>query len=343
MKIFLFTLIAIFFLACNNTTDASKLFDIQLEGQKKSFQKNEKAGVALKNKKEIPISKVEYFIDDKELAITDGKITFDIDKLGNKILIAKVYYNDTSVAITKKIKVLAEKAPDVYSYQIVNTYPHDKTSFTQGLEFKNDTLYEGTGRKGQSKLRKIDYKTGNVLQQIDLDNSVFGEGLTVLDDKVYQLTWQSGLGYIYNKSDLSKIETFSYGKSKEGWGLCNDGEKIYKSDGTEKIWILNPKNLTEIDFIETVTNKSIFNKANELEYVNGKIYANVWQKESMMIIDAVSGAIEGVVNFSGLKQKVEQHAQLDVLNGVAYHPSRKTFFVTGKNWNKLFEVNIVKK
>jgi len=343
MKIFLFTLIAIFFLACNNTTDASKLFDIQLEGQKKSFQKNEKAGVALKNKKEIPISKVEYFIDDKELAITDGKITFDIDKLGNKILIAKVYYNDTSVAITKKIKVLAEKAPDVYSYQIVNTFPHDKTSFTQGLEFKNDTLYEGTGRKGQSKLRKIDYKTGNVLQQIDLDNSVFGEGLTVLDDKVYQLTWQSGLGYIYNKSDLSKIETFSYGKSKEGWGLCNDGEKIYKSDGTEKIWILNPKNLTEIDFIETVTNKSIFNKANELEYVNGKIYANVWQKESMMIIDAVSGAIEGVVNFSGLKQKVEQHAQLDVLNGVAYHPSRKTFFVTGKNWNKLFEVNIVKK
>jgi len=322
---------------------ATYIAPLRPHSQKKSFQKNEKAGVALKNKKEIPISKVEYFIDDKELAITDGKITFDIDKLGNKILIAKVYYNDTSVAITKKIKVLAEKAPDVYSYQIVNTFPHDKTSFTQGLEFKNDTLYEGTGRKGQSKLRKIDYKTGNVLQQIDLDNSVFGEGLTVLDDKVYQLTWQSGLGYIYNKSDLSKIETFSYGKSKEGWGLCNDGEKIYKSDGTEKIWILNPKNLTEIDFIETVTNKSIFNKANELEYVNGKIYANVWQKESMMIIDAVSGAIEGVVNFSGLKQKVEQHAQLDVLNGVAYHPSRKTFFVTGKNWNKLFEVNIVKK
>ncbi len=343
MKIFLFTLMSIFFLACGNPTDSTKLFDIQLEGQKKSFQRNDKIGVAIKNKKNLDISKVEYFIDGKQLPITDGKITFDIEKLGSKVLIAKIDYKDTSVDITKKIKVLAEKSPDVYTYEVVNIFPHDKTSFTQGLEFKNDTLYEGTGRKGQSILRKIDYKTGKVLQQIDLDNSVFGEGLTVLHDKVYQLTWQSGLGYVYNKSDLSKIETFSYGKSKEGWGLCNDGKKIYKSDGTEKIWILNPENLTEVDFIETVTNKSIFNKANELEYVDGKIYANVWQKESMMIIDAASGAIEGVVNFGGLKEKVEQHSQLDVLNGVAYHPERKTFFVTGKNWDKLFEVNIIKK
>ena len=157
------------------------------------------------------------------------------------------------------------------------------------------------------------------------------------------MSWQSGLGYVYNKSNLSEIETFSYGKSKEGWGLCNDGEKIFKSDGTEKIWILNPKSLVEEDYIETVTNKSVFNKANELEYVDGKIYANVWQKESMMIIDATSGAIEGVVNLGGLKKQVTQHPKLDVLNGVAYHPTRKTFFVTGKNWDKLFEVRIIKK
>ncbi|WP_350292037.1 glutaminyl-peptide cyclotransferase [uncultured Croceitalea sp.] len=343
MKVFLFSISTLFFLACGNATDASKLFDIQLEGQKKSFHRNDKVGVAIKNKKDLNISKVEYFIDGQLLPSEDGKITFGIEKLGNKVLIAKIAYEDSSVDITKKIKVLAENSPEVYTYEIVNTFPHDKTSFTQGLEFNNDTLYEGTGRKGQSVLRKLDYKTGKVLQHIDLDSSVFGEGITVLNDNVYQLTWQSGLGYIYNKSDLSKTETFSYGKSKEGWGLCNDGQKIYKSDGTEKIWILNPKDLTEVDFIETVTNKSIFNKANELEYVDGKIYANVWQKESMMIIDAKSGAIEGVINFGGLKEKVEQHAKLDVLNGVAYHPKRKTFFVTGKNWDKLFEVNIIKK
>ena len=259
------------------------------------------------------------------------------------MLIAKINFDDTSVDITKKIKVLAEKSPEIYTYEILNTFPHDKTSFTQGLEFSNDTLYEGTGRKGESVLRKIEYTTGKVVQQINLDDSVFGEGITVLNDKVYQLSWQSGLGYVYNKSNLSEIETFSYGKSKEGWGLCNDGEKIFKSDGTEKIWILNPKSLVEEDYIETVTNKSVFNKANELEYVDGKIYANVWQKESMMIIDATSGAIEGVVNFGGLKKQVTQHPKLDVLNGVAYHPTRKTFFVTGKNWDKLFEVRIIKK
>jgi glutamine cyclotransferase len=274
---------------------------------------------------------------------TDGKLNFNVERLGNKVLIAKIDFEDTSVDITKKIKILAEKSPEIYTYKILNTFPHDKTSFTQGLEFKNDTLYEGTGHRGESVLRKLDFKTGKVLQQVNLDDSVFGEGLTVLNDKVFQLTWQSGIGYVYNKSDLSKIETFSYGKSKEGWGLCNDGEKLFKSDGTEKIWILNPENLAEADFIETVTNKSIFNKANELEYVDGKIYANVWQKESMMIIDAKSGAIEGVINFGGLKSKVEQHSKLDVLNGVAYHPGRKTFFVTGKNWDKLFEVNIIKK
>ena len=343
MKVFIFTIITIFFVACGDTTDASKLFDIQLVSQKKVFQKNDEIEIKINNKKDLSISKVEYFIDGKLLPITNGKIIFDMEKLGEKVLVAKIDYEDKSIDITKKIKLLAEKSPEIYTYEILNTFPHDKTSFTQGLEFSNDTLYEGTGRKGQSVLRKIDYKTGKVLEHIDLDDSIFGEGLTVLDDKVYQLTWQSGFGYVYNKSDLSKIKTFNYGKSKVGWGLCNDGENIYKSDGTEKIWILDPTDLTENDFIEIVTNKSIFNKANELEYVDGKIYANVWQKESMMIIDAKSGAIEGVVNFGGLKEKVEQHADLDVFNGVAYHPTRKTFFVTGKNWDKLFEVNIIKR
>ena len=343
MKVLLCVFVAVFFIACWDTKDPKTLFAIELENQKTQVKKNEQLSVSIKNEEKRNIKTVNYFIDGKELTLTDGKLNFNIEKLGNKVLIAKINFDDTSVDITKKIKVLAEKSPEIYTYEILNTFPHDKTSFTQGLEFSNDTLYEGTGRKGESVLRKIEYTTGKVVQQINLDDSVFGEGITVLNDKVYQLSWQSGLGYVYNKSNLSEIETFSYGKSKEGWGLCNDGEKIFKSDGTEKIWILNPKSLVEEDYIETVTNKSVFNKANELEYVDGKIYANVWQKESMMIIDATSGAIEGVVNFGGLKKQVTQHPKLDVLNGVAYHPTRKTFFVTGKNWDKLFEVRIIKK
>ncbi|MEL6918438.1 MAG: glutaminyl-peptide cyclotransferase [Bacteroidota bacterium] len=346
LKFLAFSSIAIFFMACGGgQTTASQLFDIQLEGNTKKFQQNQTLGISIKNKKEKNIDKVTYFIDGVALPVNDNKISLNIPKLGNKTLKAVIAYDGNEGEISKNIKVLASQAPQVYTYEILNEYPHDKKSFTQGLEFHKDTLYEGTGsgNEGKSYLRKIDYKTGKVLKQIDLEGSYFGEGITILNDKIYQLTWQSKTGFIYDLNTFKKLDNFTYGESKEGWGLCNDGKMLYKSDGTEKIWLLNPETLIEEDYIETVTNKSIFNKANELEYVDGKIYANVWQKESMMIIDATSGAIEGVINFGGLKAKVSQHEKLDVLNGVAYHPTRKTFFVTGKNWDKLFEVKIVKK
>ena len=155
------------------------------------------------------------------------------------------------------------------------------------------------------------------------------------------------MGFIYDLNTFKKLDNFQYGKSREGWGLTNDGEKIFKSDGTEKIWFLNPDTMTEDGYIETVTNSSIFNSANELEYVDGKIYANVYQKPSVMIIDSKTGAIEGVINFSGLSDLITKTENWDkvnyVLNGIAYHPERKTFFVTGKFWNKMFEVQIQKK
>jgi glutamine cyclotransferase len=174
-----------------------------------------------------------------------------------------------------------------------------------------------------------------------LERQYFGEGITIMGDSLYMLTWQSNTGFIYDANSLERLGSFNYGDSREGWGLCNDGTQIYKSDGSAKIWKLNPLTLRETGFIETVTNTSIFNKANELEYVDGKIYANVWRKPSMMIIDAATGVIEGVVNFGGLRDKVTQHPELDVFNGVAYHRERETFFVTGKNWDRLFEVRII--
>ncbi|MEM1258172.1 MAG: glutaminyl-peptide cyclotransferase [Bacteroidota bacterium] len=332
--------------SCSNGEDPSKFFEIQLEGRKKQFQDGDLIGIAIKNKKEKDIKKVVYFLEDEEIEIKDGKITLESTSLGNKVLKAKVEYDDTFVEIEKNIRILSKTVPQVYTYNVLNTYPHDKNAFTQGLEFHGDTLFESTGNPSnvsKSVLRKLNFETGKIYGEVDLDKSVFGEGLTIFGNKVVQLTWQSGIGYTYNASTLEKTGSFSYGNSKEGWGLCNDGQVIYKSDGTEKIWKLDPNTLAEEGYIETVTHKSIFNKANELEFANGKIYANVWQKQSMMIIDPKTGAIEGVINFGGLQDRVEQHPDLDVLNGVAYHPKRKTFFVTGKNWNKLFEVEIVKK
>ncbi len=339
-KFLLLNTTMLFFLACGGNENV-KLFELQTKGNQ--FKQDETVEVSIKNLKDKKINGITYSIDAKVLPEKDGKIALDVPSLGNKTLTAKIDYEDGATEVSKEIKVLSAKTPEIYTYEVVNEYPHDIKAYTQGLEFHNDTLYESTGHKGTSWLRKTDYKTGKIFKQIDLDDTFFGEGITIMDGKIYQLTWQNGTGFIYDLKDFKKLDNFQYGESREGWGLANDGKTIYKSDGTEKIWFLNPNTLVEEGYIQIVTNKSLFNKANELEYVDGKLYANVYQKESMMIIDATSGAIEGVINFSGLKEKVTQHEKLDVLNGVAYHPDRKTFFVTGKNWDKLFEVKIIKK
>lgn len=338
------TLILFFFASCgssNSTT--SDLFEIELKDNKSEFRQNDNISISIKNLKNTPIENISYTLNDKPITLKNNSFILDMPDLGAKTLKAVLDYDGKKGEIIKEIRVLAQNAPEIYTYEIINEFPHDKEAFTQGLEFYQDTLYESTGKKGASSLRKIDFTTGKILKQINLEESYFGEGITILNDKIYMLTWQSGLGFIYDTKTFEKVDSFKYGKSQEGWGLANDGEKLFKSDGSEKIWFLNPETLVEEGHIETVTNKSIFNKTNELEYAEGKIYANVWQKESMMIIDAKSGAIIGVINFGGLKEKVTKHEGLDVLNGVAYHKTRGTFFVTGKNWDKLFEVKITKK
>ncbi|MGJ8738568.1 glutaminyl-peptide cyclotransferase [Zobellia laminariae] len=347
LKFFPLCLFLMLFMACGGDNSPSALFEIQLEGNSKSFQQNQNVAVSLKNKKDKTIESVTYTVDGKELPVSEGKISLNMPHLGDKTLKANVSYDDTSVEVTKHLKLLAPNAPEIYTYEIIAEYPHDNRAYTQGLEFHNDTLYESTGKKGRSSLRKVDFKSGEVLQQVDLDQTYFGEGITILNNKIYMLTWRSGVGFIYDLKTLDKIDNFQFGESKEGWGLTNDGKKLYKSDGTEKIWFLNPETLVEEGHIETVTNKSINDSANELEYVDGKIYANVYQKPSVMIIDANSGAIEGVINFGGLSSKVTHHTTWsdtdNVLNGIAYHPKRQTFFVTGKEWDKMFEVKIQKK
>ena len=237
----------------------------------------------------------------------------------------------------------SKNKPKLYTYEIINEYNHDISSYTQGLEFdENNMLFEGTGQYGYSTLKKIDLKTGNTIKSIFLDKSYFGEGITILDDKIYQLTWLEGIGFIYDKNTFEMINSFEYDESKEGWGLCNDGNFLYKSDGTEKIWKLDSETLKELSNIEVVTNNKVINKINELEWVDGKIYANTWQfnKEVGVIIDPKSGSVDGVIDFNGLKAKVKKHEKLDVLNGIAYNKLTETFFVTGKYWDKLFEIKI---
>jgi len=338
-KLLILNFLALIIFSCEEKNN----FSISLKTDKKQIQLGDEIAIQIKNPKNVVIDSVSYSINKTPLKLVNGNLSFNSALLGKQKLNATVFFDGKSELISKKITLLSNKAPEIYTYEIINEYPHDIKAYTQGLEFKNDTLYESTGRNGQSSLRKVDYQSGKVLKKIDLDKTYFGEGITILNNKIYQLTWQNNKGFVYDLITFKQSGSFVYEKSIEGWGLCNDGEHIFKSDGTEKIWLLDLETLIEQNYIQTVTNTSIFSKANELEYANGKIYANSYQKDGVMIINPNTGAIEGVVDFRKLKEKVKKHADLDVLNGIAYHPERKTFFITGKNWNKLFEVKIIEK
>lgn len=321
-------------------TNTSKQSSLSINTTVKSVMLGDTLKLSINNPKELEITKVSYELNGNSV---ENNTILDNITLGKKIITAKVNYGEKTETITKPIQVFNNIIPSYYTYEIINTYPHDITSYTQGLEFYNDELYESTGQRKKSKLRKVNFETGEVLKNINLENQYFGEGLTILNDKVYQLTWQAKRGFVYDVNTLEKLNTFNYGTSKEGWGICNDGKTLFKSDGTEKIYLLDPETFEEQSHIEVYTEKGKIPNLNELEWINGKIFANIYQKNGVVIINPETGGVEGVIDFKPLIKLVTQHPDLDVLNGIAYHPERETIFVTGKNWDKLFEVKITKR
>lgn len=336
----------LFFSCGSNNGNKKSDFSLKIAENQSEFKLNESLKASILNEKNRSIDSVSFYLGNQYLnSSKNGEFSLELQNalLGNQSLKAIVYSEEGTDTLSENIKILNTEAPTLYTYEIINSYPHDITSYTQGLEFHGDTLYESIGQYGKSKLRKVDLESGEVLKEIRLDNQYFAEGLTIMGDKLYQLTWQEGQGFIYDLDTFEKTGTFGYNQSKEGWGLCNNGEKIFKSDGSEKIWILDPETLAEQDYLQPSTNKSTFEKFNELEWVNGKIYANTYQRDGVAIINPENGAIEGLVNFKNLRNKVTQHDKLDVLNGIAYNPNNNKLYVTGKNWDKIFEVKIVEK
>ena len=337
-KYFILLSLSLFFINCGDK-NSSKQSSLSIKTSAKSLMLGDTLKLFINNPKKLDISDISYELNGNQ--IENNSVLKNVS-LGDKVITAKVKIGEEVETITKSITVYNNIIPAYYTYEVVNTYPHDITSYTQGLEFHNGELYESTGQRKESKLRKVNFETGEVLKNINLDDAYFGEGLTILNDKIYQLTWQNERGFVYDVNTFEKLSTFKYGTSKEGWGICNDGKTLYKSDGTEKIYRLNPENLTEQGHIEVYTEKGKIPSLNELEWIDGKIFANIYQRNGVVIINPDTGGVEGVIDFKPLRKLVKQHSKLDVLNGIAYHPERKTIFVTGKNWDKLFEVTIKK-
>ena len=266
---------------------------------------------------------------------------------------------EASTAVTHTITLdLQQPIPDAnigdtsgaarYTYEIINAYPHNPTSFTQGLVWQDGILYEGTGQRGQSSLRRVVLETGEVQGIQYLADQYFGEGITVFDGRVYQLTWKSNLGFIYDQESLALIEEFQY--PTEGWGITHDGDSLIMSDGTATLYFLDPETLAEIGRVEVIDDTNPNNpqpvaKLNELEFINGEIYANVWLTDRIVRINPETGQVTGWLEMGGLLSPEQQSALSDpvnaVLNGIAYDAVNDRLFVTGKLWPTLYEIELV--
>lgn len=305
--------------------------------------------LTLTEKNNNPVDKVEFYINGN-LQKSESNIlqinTKDLG-LGKHVVSALAFYPGKTKKVNNSFEIMADKAPEVYDYKIINSYPHDTKAYTQGLEYYKGFLYETTGRRGQSTLRKVDITTGKVLQKIDLKKEYFGEGMTILNNQIYWLTWEAKKGFVYDLNSFELKKEFNYTNSKEGWGFTNNGKDLIKSDGTNKIWFLDAETLTEKRALSVYTNKYAVDNLNELELIGDQLYANKYQQNAIVIIDINTGVIEGIANLKGLKKEMEKTQKLvpqdEVLNGIAYDAENDRLFVTGKNWGKLFEIKLIKK
>jgi len=246
----------------------------------------------------------------------------------------------TSENDSQQVTFLSDIIPVEYTYQVVSEYPHDVLAYTQGLQYVDGVLYEGTGNYGKSSLRRVTLETGEVTKIRNLDPSLFGEGITVFGDRIYQLTYKSQVGFIYDKSTFEEIQKVYY-QNKEGWGLTHNGEELIMSDGTNVLYFLDPEMFTINREIEVYDHTGPVSSLNELEYIKGKIWANRYMTDEIVIIGPQSGKVEGRINLKGILKAADRKPSTDVLNGIAWDQEGDRVFVTGKYWPKLFQIRIV--
>lgn len=228
--------------------------------------------------------------------------------------------------------------PKVYGFKVVTAYPHDPMAFTQGLVIRDGVLYEGTGEYGASSIRRVDLATGRVEKLHSLPSQYFGEGVTVLDGKLYELTWKSGLGFVYDASTFELQKTFKY--TGEGWGLTDDGKTLIMSDGTAKLRFIDPSTLQTVREVTVLDGDKPIDRLNELEYIDGEVWSNVWYEDRIARIAPDSGKVVGWIDLSQLYPASARPSEA-VLNGIAYDKSAKKLYVTGKDWPQIYQIEVV--
>ncbi len=324
---------------------------IQFQPEKNSYTIGDKITVILKTKiKDGSLDKSELFQDDKSIFTTkntEATVNIETTDLNFGIHYLKVIATNEEGASGinyAQFLLLPKNPPIMYGYKIINSFPHNASHFTQGLEIHDGYLYEGTGREGESEIYKIDMKTWKILKEHKLNIQYFGEGITIMDNKLYELTYKAKIGFVYNLSTFQPIKTFTF-QSAEGWGLTNDGHYLIMSDGTDYLTYIDPDNFSTIKKIQVCSNTGVMKNLNELEYIKGEIWANVWMTNKIVRINPNTGEIVGEIDLTGLESNFvnNQNNEEAVLNGIAYDQAANKLYVTGKLWPKIYEIELVKK
>jgi len=259
---------------------------------------------------------------------------------GRRFIKAVAFKNGKAeTTITRVMIILSDKPPVMYGYKVLNTYSHDREAFTQGLFYEKGVLYEGTGQEFESSLREVELATGNILRQLSLKSDLFGEGITLFRDRIYQVTWRNKVGFIYDKATFSQINKIYY--QTEGWGLTTIDDQIVMSDGSNNLYFIEPETFTVVSRLEVYDNEKKVDQLNELEYINGEIWANIWMTDLIARIDPQSGKVNGYINLAGIINDSDLNRdQGEVLNGIAFDKEGNRIFVTGKRWPRLFEIRV---
>jgi glutamine cyclotransferase len=331
--------------SCRNEGSENDVLGFKLPEQGQTYGLGEEVKVQLDVPAGCKVTNVSYLVDGKTVGSKPNPDEFAIKtadlSLGYKLISAVVDNGAVKDTVTINIVLKSAIKPAEFSYRVVNVFPHDTSSYTQGLEYHNGKFLESTGEYGTSTLRWVALESGKALQRIDIDKKFFAEGSSLVGDKIVMLTWKEDIGFIYDAKSLKQLSTFPYQNSREGWGLTYDGQRLIKSDGTNRIWFLNAADYKEESYIDVYDNNGQVDQLNELEYIDGKIYANIYTTDKIAVIDPKNGAVERYIDMKGLLPAKDRFANTDVLNGIAWDAAGKRLFVTGKKFSKLFQVDLV--